>query len=115
MFTLISLGKMEVCSVGWQRRIAPAINSSGEKLNPTVTWLCLTSLALATLLFTFLIDSLFLRVFLLACPPLIDSGVIAPLCCCCMFSVNLFSLHVYPCRDVMAMNSRRYFHFSFAN
>lgn len=34
MFTLISLGKMEVCSVGWQRRIAPAINSSGEKLNP---------------------------------------------------------------------------------
>lgn len=34
MVTLISLGKMEVCSVGWQRRIAPAINSSGEKLNP---------------------------------------------------------------------------------
>ena len=48
MLALASFGNKELCSVGWQRRTASFKNSSGEKCTPTVTWLSLLSLALAT-------------------------------------------------------------------
>ena len=48
MLALTPFGNKELCSVGWQRRTASFKNSRSEKCTPTVTWLSLVSLALAT-------------------------------------------------------------------
>ena len=58
---------------------------------------------------------LFHKVFLLALPPLIGTGAIALLSLLLHVFVDSFAVHLQKLCDVMAINSRRYSHFDFAD